>query len=1289
MANQTQLGTMQLLNPVTLPLKQNALIEASAGTGKTYTITSLYLRALLGLTEQEKPLNPLSIEQILVVTFTEAATQEIKSRVRDKLRQTQDVLMTGECDDSLLNQILDDYVQAKLAEQSELTEQDAKLLAYHRLQDAITLIDEASIFTIHGFCHRCLKQFAFETNSSFEQSFEMDAKPTLLIALQDFWRRHIVGLKQAEFSWFEKIWRDPDQLFADLKQVLLRQVDISPNVSTADYETLIKKYQELTLELKQRWLSENFAAELTAGGVNKKKKQYTRLPLINEWATSQEWLPPLAGGDSWHLWSSESLSDSKNFTAKAQPFVHTLTSLIDELAELNDELTGRFKAHWLNQAKHYVEQRAGQLKTEQGIINPDDLLQELLLAIDSDQELRLIKAIQTKYPLAFIDEFQDTDPVQYGIFSAIYNQASIEESRDDETEVNANMILIGDPKQAIYKFRGADIYTYIQAKTDIPQSQHYTLATNWRSHPNLIKAVNHCFKQNDDVFRHQQIPFIDVGAGRSASKQLIEDKTSSSNLEFWHLMPDSVDAADSKSKPQLGFIKTEADKLMAKWVASDIKARINKTESAEFVLQNKDVVTKLNANDFCVLVRNRNQARMVKQALSQQGIASVFISRDNVFKTEVGKDLLRLLHAVAAPFNEHKVRAATASLFFDYSVSELTTLMLQGSDEQHDWQQHLDWFYQAHEMWQNGKAARAINFLLEHAQTLVKWQADQALDSDRLITDLRHLVELIQMESVKHAGAHKLLLWFEQQVNATDQWSDASDEQQLRLESDSNLVQIATLHASKGLEYPIVYLPFISEFTASKSAIYHSKERGLSYRVDNRKLELQIAEEERLAEDLRLLYVAMTRPVFKLIVGVVNLLEARGRVQSPAFEKTALGQLLLGHELQDGTTISNELITNQCQKLEYETNALTSQTSVEYKLMQQSNLLDAFASFKAQAVLNNKPVSTLTFEQFDTKVADHWKMLSYSALAMHHHHNTEEWLPGVSDEQGFAEQNDLDPTQEPRKTPFTFPKGANAGSCLHWILENLDFQLSVVEQQEVIEQGLERYGIDISWVDTVVPWMQKVLNASLTDFNLKQVLPQHRLVEMEFYFDFAALNPKVLNQALLMAGVEQIQASDLILGDNASLQGVLKGFIDLTIFASDKYYVLDYKSNYLGDDTGDYQSQNLANAMSEHSYQLQALIYTLALHRWLQQRLTDYDYETHIGGSLYLFLRGMVAESDDKSGVYHLSFKQDVIEFLDNALRKVPREAIDNDAELAQDEIKENVNDDSNDQQNEQMGFEF
>ena len=315
--------------------------------------------------------------------------------------------------------------------------------------------------------------------------------------------------------------------------------------------------------------------------------------------------------------------------------------------------------------------------------------------------------------------------------------------------------------------------------------------------------------------------------------------------------------------------------------------------------------------------------------------------------------------------------------------------------------------------------------------------------------------------------------------------------------------------------------------------------------------------------------------------------------------------------------------------------------------------------------------SQVKVRQFNGRIDTNWGILSYSALAQAGHHAHEAVtsnpddcvyveLPGGTDENHdrslSADANSEAQQAEVVYNQFTFPKGANAGTCLHWMFENLDFSQPVKEQQSIIAEGLTKYGFDLVWLDTVSDWMQRALNYQLGGHRLSDIPSQAMKVEMEFYFDFSHLSSVIFGNALRTVGVSETQLERGYSGQFAS-QGVLKGFIDLTYRVDGKYYVLDYKSNFLGDDIQAYQKGHLEQAMSDHNYFLQALIYLLALHRFLEARLDNYDFDRHIGGALYYFVRGvptetgLSAEGVDETGIYRPLVTKEAVLHLDNALR--------------------------------------
>ncbi|MDA8621661.1 exodeoxyribonuclease V subunit beta [Psychrosphaera sp.] len=1227
---------MKELNPLTLPLNQNALIEASAGTGKTYTITTLYLRAILGLRSAGEELAPLNVDQILVVTFTEAATQELRDRIRNKLKEAQKALLHTLSSNSTngidltLKSVIDDFSASFRRLNNGVSDEETILAAYHRIQDAITLIDEASIFTIHGFCQRCLNQFAFETKMAFEQSFEMDNQPYLKLALHDFWRTYALNLSGVEYQLFRKLWPNPNKLMSSLNEILNKHVIIEPSLGESEYRTLLSRYTSALDNLKHELIKSDFLTAIRESGVNRKKHLFSKLATLENFLSEKDKNVTLTL-DQIAVYTTNNVSDASNYKKNTAPVSHAVTNVFDDLHEVASKLLdSQFEGYWLDTAKQAIEQGALEIKAERQLLTPDDLLLQLRNALAGESGAQsLIESIRSRYPLAFIDEFQDTDPIQYEIFSGIYNSVM-----PDEHNEAVNMIMIGDPKQAIYRFRGADIFTYITAKGHLGDEQHYTLSTNWRSHKELITGINHFFESSLLQFEHKEIPFIAVGSGKSDSPELIQNQRVLPKLEVQHY------SSLEQDPPSNGFSLPEIQHVVAKQCASEIAKLLHdaKEQRADLIAPNGDKKN-VSANDIAILVRNRNQAKLLKLTLNELGVRSVYIDRDSVLNSFLAKDMLRLIEAIHSPINERKVKAAVATAFFGYSLHELSALQ----QSPRTWHQHLVCFHQAHQLWTQGKISSAIGQILLFANTFEKWQAS-GIDFERQVTDYRHLLELIQQESAIQNGPEKLMAWLRQAI--IEQSIDTNEDVSMRLESDSNLVQIVTMHGSKGLEYPIVYIPFATEFKAQKLALHQSKRlKGLSLRVDKRELEMQIAEHERLSEDIRLLYVAMTRAKQRLVVGCFNLKE-RSNSRGSSVDKSGFGRLILGKD--------NENISEQewQAKLLSKTEGLNERVAKlvilepgkvnsEFKSTQ-----EALKQYKTEQP-NEQPTKLYSYAEFKGYIPQNWRVLSYSALVG----GSDHFIPGASDEN--QSKVELVTNQSVSAEPitdirFSFPKGANPGSCLHHMFEHLDFTQPVTDQAEVVLDALQRFGIDETLLDDTVLWLNDVIQTPIGNWSLSSLGKEHRLDEMEFYFNVQSLNAEIIGNALSMCGFDKTKINTTVLNLDG-LKGLLKGFIDLTACVNGQYYVIDYKSNYLGSRFEDYEEDKIFEAMTDHNYHLQLIIYSYALHKWLSLKLPDYKYEEHVAGGVYLFLRGM-SQGYDKKGVYSYKVPLDVIQYIDNAL---------------------------------------
>ncbi|MEG3756846.1 exodeoxyribonuclease V subunit beta [Pseudoalteromonas carrageenovora] len=1181
---------MQALNPLTMPLIGQSLIEASAGTGKTYTITGLYLRYLLGMQIEGELNTPLSVEQILVVTFTDAATQEIKDRVRSRIIAARDALLGQDPKDELIEGVI--------------AAVDDKHRAFDLLDAAAKSMDEAAIFTIHGFCQRMLKQHAFESGVAFNLEFILDERDILLETVKDFWRAFVYPLNKERTDAILDVFAAPESLFSQVSSVLNKaNAHITPQINLDDVWQARDEYINRVPAFKRAVIDQEFIAAIKGSGLSGSKTPARKgsLAALEAFCASEDLFFEFGTSKySFEVWSRENLSDAANYKKNQPLFTHPLLSQFDELAALNNTINQGLKIAIVQYASRWVKAAIVKRKQEQSVITPDDLLTNLHSALNGEQGDALAQKIAQLFPVAMIDEFQDTDPIQYGIFSKIYGQE------------NTTLAMIGDPKQAIYGFRGADIFTYIGAKEAVQTEQQFTLGTNFRSSTDIVNSVNSLFGKHANSFIYNDaIPFNAVAAkGKKADETFIVDGKPATAFEF-NVFVD--EAADEKNKPTN---KGVGQAHLATHFANKIVTLLEKAKQGTACIGNKPV----SAADICILVRDRVEAQIMKKALSDAKISSVYLSRESVFSQELSHHLLNFLTALHGQYDESLLRGVLAGPLFCLSYNDIFAL----ADDENKWQDHLNFFAQLSHVWNKQGAMAMLERLMSHNQLSAKWQG-LGYNVERWLTDFRHLGEILQQKQIELEGTLRLLRWFAQKVSQQD-----GETVQVRLESDANLVKIVTMHASKGLEYPLVFMPFASGYRETKEALYHDKGK-LVYDLSKNEDALQKAEQERLAEDLRLLYVALTRAVHFCSLGVYNI--GQGQSSRLAIQSSALGHVLFsGLELSSSqvwrTHLSEFCVTNKAMSYQQ----FTSQT-----LLEQGTLCFAQSENSPQALSINSVTATIERD---------WRATSFSALSFKKH--TDHIEPGRSDED--HEKDEFAAQEDELPSPYSFPKGAKPGSCLHEIFEQIDFTSPLEhptnkEQNldEVVKRALEKYHISESWQYVTEQWildsLQCPLNAnSSNDLSLSKLAPSDCLVEMEFNLPLSSLSAPKLNEILIKHfGFTQSKL------EFANVKGLLKGFIDLIFCYQGKYYILDYKSNYLGNTPADYKSDLLEQAMSSHQYHLQYLIYTVALHRLLKQRISDYSIETHLGGVYYTFLRGMPAGQ----GVYFKKLTQEQVTILD------------------------------------------
>ncbi|POA49423.1 exodeoxyribonuclease V subunit beta [Pseudomonas sp. MPR-ANC1] len=1204
------------------PLRGSQLIEASAGTGKTFTISALYLRLILGHGGESNGFaRELLPPQILVVTFTDAATKELRERIRTRLAEAARFFRDETpAPDGLIAELRDQFDPQQWPG------------CANRLDIAAQWMDEAAVSTIHSWCQRMLREHAFDSGSLFTQSLETDHSDLLGEVLRDYWRLFCYPMQGDALNWVRSNWGGPAALLPRVRGLFASERESDESKAPAELiDDCLQERRAALIELKMPW--RQWADELLAichQGVASKsvdgRKMQARyfepwFEKLKNWAEDES-LEQLDIGTGFTRLTPDGMAEAWKGQAPTHPGLDAMPGLKSSLDALPTP-----DAAVLQHAAKWVGARFEEEKRRRAEMGFDDMLLRLDAALQSEGGERLATLIREQFPVALIDEFQDTDPVQYRIFESIY--------RIEDNNPDTGLFLIGDPKQAIYAFRGADIYTYLRARQATTGRLH-TLGTNFRSSHGMVKAVNHVFERAESreqgrgafLFREKNgenpVPFQPVESqGRKEELQIAGQDVAALNV--WHLSTD---------QPLSGAVYRQQ---LAAACASEITALLNggQNGSAGFIQHGKDFKG-LRPSDIAILVRDGKEAQAVRGELANRGVRSVYLSdKDSVFAAQEAHDLLSWLKACAEPDVERSLKAALACITLNLPLAELERL----NQDELVWETRVMQFRGYRELWRKQGVLPMLRRLLHDfrlPQTLIARS-----DGERVLTNLLHLSELMQQAAAELDGEQALIRHLAELLALSGQ---AGEEQILRLESDEQLVKVVTIHKSKGLEYPLVFLPFICSakpVDGSRLPLHYHDASGKAQVSLKPTAELIAqADEERLAEDLRLLYVALTRAQHACWLGVTDL--KRGNNNSSVLHLSALGYLLGG-----GASLGESIALDRwLQDLRQDCPAISvgempQPTDEHYQPPRNDAILSATLLPKRKA-------------------SENWWIASYSALRISDVLSVgSDEAPDSPQAQKLFDDERLDP-DAPREIItggadiHRFPRGPNPGTFLHGLLEwagDDGFAVTREALEDAIARRCNLRGWE-GWIITLSDWLQHLLQLPLPIGDsqppvILEQLKQYR-VEMEFWFASHKVDVLKLDELVRQYthnGVARVAAEPV------QLNGMFKGFIDLTFEHDGRYYVADYKSNWLGIDDLAYTEQAMEQSILDNRYDLQYVLYLLALHRQLKARLPDYDYDRHVGGALYLFLRGTRAAS---RGAYFVRPPRELIERLDRMFQGKP-----------------------------------
>lgn len=1183
-----------IIDCTSIDLNKHGLIEASAGTGKTYTIEQLVIRIIV-----EKD---VSLENVLIVTFTEKATGELKKRIRTKIEQ-------------------------------ELHSSHRSEIELKRLSESLTNFDSSSIYTIHGFCQNILRDFSFEQKQLFDFEVANDEpvyEKMLYEQMRKLWPGQYgsslpeildvsgfpdVNKMRGESQWINRALNIARFYRSEMNHRF--EPEIAETTTLENSKQAINDLLQNVLDLvgvidKNDQENSYFYLGYNALNFNKAKRNSILnkfvlpfLNFLNDFKESNGYnLSDLAGLFSTLSELSKASKESassclvpekwnKNVSNMEEkcPFLPELVPLLDKI----EESVGILQYMLVEQTIKQLGTDVSMYKMKNGLISFDDMLLNVDKALKNDKDGHLMKKLRDKYRYALVDEFQDTDSIQWGIFKKIFLEG-------DEQ----HLFLIGDPKQAIYSFRGADIYTYLSARREFREletgsyAKLYSLGTNWRSGPGLVNAFNHLFSQE---------------AWFGADKELLDDADTISycNVKPSDKVKDGIE--NEHNKAPLTIVRLDSGeskaglKQMAAFTANEIQNLINRVNIAD----EDDNVRVMNYGDVCVLVRSKAEATVIETALDNLYIPHTYYKKPGLYQSDEAFELIYLFRAIESGNDESALKKALLTPFFKISVNELNRY--NNLLPTHPVKKLFEnWYrYVLFRKW-----PQLFQSIIEDTGLIVREL--QNPDGERKLTNYRHILQnLEELASTKNLDFAGIVNCLENYLRKT---VEAEYEKDLhKIESEQTRVKIMTIHSSKGLEFYVVFLA--GGFTKSNIEQYYKYNDNGTTVFDLAKTSYgeQKYRHEQIEENKRLYYVALTRAKYRLYIPefkppikrptcgpVSDIIFDSIQTMETTWSDNSKGDCLayLDCDLDKSGLANEKSITSP------ESDYIIPEPTFPDDKFNYQNRMTKIESFSS---LHNKMKNVVTTDIVKTGT------VTYPDEVGERNDDETETNQGntINDKNGNDE---------------ILPRGSHVGNMFHDILENLDYDLlredvkgegkdvthdALLENDtilELIENRLIYNNINIEnrtnvaailWNTMVTP-----INLKGKSFMLLDLPESDKLNELEFHYPLPALNNVQLP--------EEVEYQ----------KGFLTGFIDLVFRIDDCYYIADWKSNYI---ENGYSQIEMEKAMADSNYHLQYRIYTEAVKLWLKQCMGDkFNDKEHFGGVFYFFLRGI--GTGDGNGIY-------------------------------------------------------
>jgi exodeoxyribonuclease V beta subunit len=1136
------------------------LIEASAGTGKTYSITDIITELIAS--------GQCKIDEILVLTFTNAATAELKERIRISLQK---------------------------ASRSAESAQDSQRC--RTLSDAVDGFDNAVIQTIHGFCQRTLHEFSIECALSVEfevlketREFDKELRHAVIRTIQRESESQPVLIPFCSWLGFEEGYIEK---ILSNRHLLTGMDSLSGNKDTPNPYPLLAE----TLDhLKKTWLSERDAIRESLLQGRKSplysQKKYVAknmqksFQLFDRWADKNILSPDLF--KTLDTYATRTLSENLKKNASLPDF------RFFDLCEIFPRSTEPLLFHVLQIINKVASEQLETLNLRRQQLRYDDLLDRLASSLETNPILAA--KLRKRYRFGLIDEFQDTDPVQFDILSRIF-VSPLETTPDAETKPRP-LILIGDPKQAIYSFRGGDIFTYHKAKKIAVEQ--YVLTTNWRSAPEINEAVNTLLQsENAPPFVFPWLEYEPVQTAQPNEKKAIVRPE-----------PDTPVTLTNQSGVHFRELP-ESDFTNQNQIIRQLVRDVEDLLGGGYQLIEPKIGTHcpLQLSDIAILVSSNVIGAKIRKEFAKAGIQATLSGGASVLETNEAKDWYQILSAILSPKRPTLIKGALSTAPFAFNTSGIMEL----ETDAEKWNEVMLVFGDAHECWVQDHLTGAIALLKNH----FAWNPNlsRGVDPLRALANHNHILELLlgaQLDN--HFQPAELLDWLKRGIQTPDATSDT---ELLRLERDSQSVNILTAHKSKGLQFPIVFLPFAFKPNEKRDLAlpfsYHDKDGEIRCLYSDNQLSsdaVTCKQDEMLSETLRLLYVAITRTEYLCTIYLPEKASSSNPlhrwIPSKGADSIFPGN---GSLIRDRSFLWSRLDPSD----------------------QNPDDHDHLKSASPAAVLNappdppEKPTGMVQWS-FTGMIRSRSEFIEPGTDEI-------SLFPDREEGKSETENSDLADIHH-------FEKGTHAGLFFHTLLQKIDFQ-KPYEWRTSVPETLSLYGFQPErWTHVILEMLENLVSLpfpySGDDIHLRHIPKNQLFRETEFTFPlgFCAERYEAVRQTFeaWQQGADNPCQLPPVEITGSLVEGYMKGVIDMWFEQDGKIYLVDWKSNWLGTSAKDYTIPALTTAMNEHHYHLQYLLYTCALLRYLTFVRPGFDYDHDFVGAYYVFLRGV---GEGSNSIFH------------------------------------------------------